>query len=83
MTSLWDCSSGTSTDTVVTIFAPLDFNAIPAPPVSGYNNGAVLIHNGADGVLVDPAYPGAGGKTVDSGDLMIFDGTNWLIITTR
>jgi len=60
--------------------------AIPpvSPPTTGFPTGTIIVHTGPDNATVDAGFTGAAGKTIHTGDMLIFDKTNntWHIIPT-
>ena len=62
---------------------PVDTSQPPVPPTGGFQSGMIIIHPGPDGAKVDAGYTGAAGKTINTGDMLIFDGTakQWHVIT--
>jgi hypothetical protein len=66
--------------TVMSFVGAVDLAVAPVTPAGGWQVGDVLIHNGADHATVEGTWPGVAGDTVESGDHIIFDGTNFNLV---
>ena len=76
MPSLFDCSPSVSS---------IGFKLLPSvdasqPMTAVPSAGDVFMHSGSNAVVVDASYTGAGGSTINKDNVLVFDGTNWVLI---